>query len=425
MGSAALFVEGATLDGVEVGLRCADGVIAELGPGVAGREGDERVDGVGTAIAPGFINAHTHAAMTLFRGYADDLPLMEWLEQHIWPAEARLEPEDVYWGARLACAEMIRSGTVGFWDMYWQPGATARAAEDAGLRATIGAPLIDGADSAATARLREEAALGLAELDGSGDLISPAFAPHSIYTVSEASLRWLAERSAESGIPIQIHLSEIEAEVEGCLREHGLRPAHYLDRLGVLGPRTLLAHAVWLDDGERDAIAASGATIVTNPSANLKLAVGEIFDYPAARAAGIPVALGTDGAGSNNALDLLGELKQFALIQKHRAGDTGAITATEALAVATGRRAPLLGAAAAPRLGGAADFILVRVETPALALGTLDAGLAYAANATVVDTTVVAGRVLMSGGRLAGEGLERIVAQARERASRLGLWPAK
>ncbi len=416
-----LFVDSATLDGVTVGLRVEAGVIAELGPGVGGHEGDERIDGASLAIVPGFVNAHTHAAMTLFRGYADDLPLMEWLERYIWPAEARLNAEDVYWGARLACAEMIRCGTVAFWDMYWQPGATARAVEEAGLRATIGAPLIDGADPTSTAKLREDAAAGLAELAGAGELVSAALAPHAIYTVSEPSLRWLGELSRAEGIPIQIHLSETEAEVDECLRSRGVRPAEYLSDLGVLGPRTLLAHGVWLDQGERELIAASGASIAANPNANMKLAVGASFDYPAARAAGIPVALGTDGAGSNNALDPLAEVKQFALVQKQRAVDTAAVSAAEALEIARGIRAPLLAAAGAPRVGGPADFLLVKLDTPALAVGALDAGLAYAADPTVIDTTVVAGRVLMRGGRLVGDDIAEIVARVRERVDRLGL----
>jgi 5-methylthioadenosine/S-adenosylhomocysteine deaminase len=293
--------------------------------------------------------------------------------------------------------------------------------EDAGLRATIGAPLIDGADPAGSAKLREDAAAGLAELSGSGELISAALAPHAIYTVSEPSLRWLAELSAADGIPLQIHLSETEAEVDECLRSRGMRPAEYLDGLGVLGPRTLLAHSVWIDQCERELIAASGATIVANPNANMKLAVGSSFDYPAARAAGIPVALGTDGAGSNNALDPLAEVKQFALVQKQRAVDASAVTATEALEIARGIRAPLLGAAGVPRVGGPADFLLVRLDTPALAVGALDAGLAYAADPTVIDTTVVAGRVLMRGGRLAGDDLSEIVGRVRERADRLGV----
>jgi 5-methylthioadenosine/S-adenosylhomocysteine deaminase len=400
-------------------MRAVDGVIAELGPDVVPADGDEVLEGAGMAIVPGFVNAHTHAAMTLFRGFADDLPLMEWLEQHIWPAEQRLVADDVYWGARLACAEMIRGGTVAFWDMYWQPAATARAAIDAGLRATIGAPLIDGADPAAAAALIDAAEAGLGELEGAGDRIGAALAPHAVYTVSERSLRWIGERSAEDGIPVHIHLSETETEVRDCLDAHGVRPAEYLSRAGVLGPRTLLAHAVWLDDAERAVIADSGATVVTNPNANMKLAVGADFDLPAARALEIPLALGTDGAGSNNALDLLAEVKQLALVQKQRARDPAAISAAEALAIGRGDRAPLLGSAGPPRVGAKADFLLVRLDRPALGLGSLDAGLAYAADAGVVDSTVVAGRVLMSGGEVEDEA--EIVARARERAAGLGL----
>jgi 5-methylthioadenosine/S-adenosylhomocysteine deaminase len=225
--------------------------VTELGPEVVPRPGDEVLDGSGTAIVPGFVNAHTHAAMTLFRGYADDLPLMEWLEGHIWPAEARLVAEDVYWGTRLAAAEMIRTGTVAFWDMYWQPGATARAVADAGLRATIAAPLIDGGDPALSEQLRADAETALEELaavQGAGDRIAAALSPHAIYTVSAPSLEWVAERARADGLPIHIHLSETSSEVEECVGAHGVRPAEYLDRLGVLGPSTLLAHGVWLDD---------------------------------------------------------------------------------------------------------------------------------------------------------------------------------
>jgi 5-methylthioadenosine/S-adenosylhomocysteine deaminase len=416
-----LAVEGAILAGERVGLRAEQGRIVELGPGVAARAGDRRIDGAGKALVPGLINGHTHAAMTLFRGYADDLPLMTWLTEHIWPAEAKLTADDVYWGTRLACAEMIRSGTVGFWDMYWQPGATARAVADAGLRARIGAPLIDGADPSGTPKLQDDAARGLEELAGSGPMIAPAFAPHAVYTVSEPSLSWLAEHSANTGIPIHIHLSETEGEVNDCIAKHGVRPAEYLHRLGVLGPRTLLAHSVWLDDHERGLIADAGATVVTNPNANMKLAVGEIFDMPAARKAGIPVALGTDGAGSNNSLDLFGEVKQLALVQKQRSGDAAAVTAEQAWAVATGATAPLLGATPELEVGGAADFLLVDLETPALALGSLEAGLVYAADASVVDTTVVAGEVLLENGEPSAGDLDEVIAKARESAQRLGL----
>ena len=417
---AAFAVEGATLDGEPVGLRVgADGMIAAIGPGVAAAPGEERIDGDGLALLPGLVNGHTHAAMTLFRGFADDLPLMEWLEGHIWPAEARLDADDVYWGTRLACAEMIRTGTVRFWDMYWQPGATARAVADAGLRATIGAPLIDGGDPGGLPKLRDDAAAGFAEVAAVGsDLLTASLAPHAIYTVSNASLEWIAAEAERLEVPIQIHASETEAEVEGCRRANGVRPIEQLDRLGLLGPRALLAHSVWIDERERELIAAAGATVVTNPVANMKLAVGAAFDLPAAQRLGIPVGLGTDGAGSNNSLDLLADAKLLALLQKHSAADAAVASAEDVLAIATGAAAPLLGASPLA-VGVAADFILVRTRTPALGLGSLAAGLVYSASGSVVDTTVVAGRVLMRGGVVAG--VEEIIERARERAARIGV----
>ena len=278
-----LAIEGAMLDGTEVGLLTdGAGTIAALGPGVRGAADDDVIDGAHMALIPGLLNGHTHAAMTLFRGYADDLPLMEWLEGHIWPAEARLDAEDVYWGTRLACCEMIRTGTVRFWDMYWHPEAIARAVSDAGLRATIGAPLIDAGQGEGVATLRRAAADGLEQLAGAPETIAPALAPHAIYTVSEESLRWIAAESERSGLPIQIHVSETEREVQDCSAAHGVRPVELLDRVGLLGERTVLAHAVWLDERERELIAARGATIVTNPVANMKLAVGGVFPLAAA-----------------------------------------------------------------------------------------------------------------------------------------------
>ncbi len=411
-----LAVTNALLDGERVGLRCDGDTIAALGPGVGAEPGDETIDAAGAHLVPPLVNGHTHAAMTLFRGSGGDLPLMPWLEERIWPVEAKLEFEDVYRGAHLACAEMIRGGAGRFWDMYWQPAATARAVEEMGMRATIGAPLIDPAG--AHEQLREAALQSLDALTEFGPLITPALAPHAIYTVSEKSLRWIGELSADRDLPVQIHLSETEQEVEGCIAEHGCRPAFYLDRLGFLSERTILAHGVWLDPDELALIAERGAVVVTNPAANMKLAVGGVFPFPGARAAGVQVGLGTDGAGSNDSLDLLAELKLFALAQKHAAGDPTAIAATEAWAVATGARAPLLGATPLA-VGAPADFLLLRADSPELAIGELSTDLVYAAGAGAVDTTVIAGRVLMRGGKI--DGLEEIVARAAERARGLGL----
>jgi 5-methylthioadenosine/S-adenosylhomocysteine deaminase len=414
-GPSPLTIHGALLDGERVGLRCEGGRIAAIGGDVAALAGEETIDAGGAHLVPPLLNGHTHAAMTLFRGSGGDLPLMPWLEEKIWPVEAKLDADDVYWGARLACAEMTRTGTTRFWDMYWHPEATARAVADAGISAAIGAPLFDHDGDAAGMRKRALASLDhLAEL---GPAITPTLAPHSIYTVSEASLRWIAELSTERELPIQIHLSETEDEVAECLAAYGLRPAAYLDSVGMLSERTVLAHGVWFDREELELIAARGATVVTNPVANMKLAVGGVFPYPAAREAGVAVGLGTDGAGSNDSLDLLSDLKLFALAQKHAAADPTAIASEEAWGIATGARAPRLGATPL-EVGAAADFLLLRPDSE-LSIGDLTSNLVYAAAGSAVDTTVVGGRVLMRGGQLPG--IEETVARAIERARRLGL----
>lgn len=411
-----LTVTGATLDGEPASLRCDDGLIAAIGPEVQPEPGDETIAAGGAPLLPPLVNGHTHAAMTLFRGSGGDLPLMPWLQERIWPVEAKLSEEDVYWGTRLACAEMARAGTTRFWDMYWHPQAAARAVEDAGLRAAVGAPLIDiDGDGAG---LRGTALRSLEQLEQLGPAIRPALAPHAIYTVSEESLRWIGELSRERGVPVQIHLAETEQEVEDCLAAHGARPAAYLDRLGMLSELTLLAHGVWLDQEELELIAARGCTVVANPAANMKLAVGGVFPYPAARAAGVAVGLGTDGAGSNDSLDLLADLKLFALSQKHAAADPTAIAAAEAWEVATGARAPLLGATPLA-VGAAADFVLMRPDAPELSFGDLADDLVYAAAGAAVDTVVVGGEVVVRGGEVPG--LAEIVARARERARGLGL----
>jgi 5-methylthioadenosine/S-adenosylhomocysteine deaminase len=354
--------------------------------------------------------------MTLFRGTGGDLPLMRWLRERIWPVEAKLEPEDVYWGARLACLEMARTGTARFWDMYWHPAQTARAACDAGLRAVVGGPLIESGIEGGDLR---EAAEGTIDAVADTADVVPSLAPHSIYTVGEDSLRWIAERAAADSLPIQIHLSETREEVRDCVTEHGMRPAAYLDSCGLLGERTILAHGVWLDDSELELIAERGSTVVTNPAANMKLAVGGVFPYPQARRAGVAVGLGTDGAGSNDALDLLADLKLFALAQKHAAGEAEAITAAQAWEVATGVQAPALGAGGQLAEGAPADFLILRNGAHELVPGDLTEALVYAAGGSVVDSTIVGGRAVMRHGHVPDEA--EILARAAERAARLGL----
>jgi 5-methylthioadenosine/S-adenosylhomocysteine deaminase len=411
-----LAITGARLEGETVGLRADDGLIAELGPEVEPKAGDEVLDAGGLLLTPPMVNGHTHAAMTLFRGFGDDMPLMEWLQRKIWPAEAKLEPDDVYWGTRLACLEMTRSGTTRFFDMYWHGTEVARAVADAGLRAVISSVMIDQLDPAKGEAMRPEALETLDRLAEAGPQIRPSFGPHAIYTVSSESLTWIAGVAGEREIAIQIHLSETEQEVKDCLEAHGKRPAVYLDDLGFLGPRTVLAHGVWLDDSELELIAERGATVVSNPAANMKLAVGGIFPYPAAARAGVSVGLGTDGVSSNNNLDSFEEVKLFALAQKHSSGDPSTLPATDALEIARGRRSQALGGTPLEP-GQPADFLLLRGSDPQLSAGDLDADFVYAAGGSVVDTTVVAGRVLMRDRVVPGA--DEMVAEVRARAARL------
>jgi 5-methylthioadenosine/S-adenosylhomocysteine deaminase len=265
----------------------------------------------------------------------------------------------------------------------------------------------------------------LDELAGFGDHVNAAVAPHAIYTVGTASLEYAVGLAADRDLPIHIHLSETEGEVTDCVEAHGKRPAFYLDDLGMIGPNTTLAHGVWLDREELELIADRGATVTTNPVANMKLAVGGVFPYPEAARAGVPTALGTDGAGSNNSLDLLADLKVFALAQRHAAVDAEAIPKDEAWAIATGRRSELIGGPGRPALpaadpltvGAPADFIVLDPATPELGLGDLTSSLVYSATGSAVKDTVVDGRILMRDREV--EGQAEILARAGERAARL------
>jgi 5-methylthioadenosine/S-adenosylhomocysteine deaminase len=411
-----LAVTGGLLDGEPVGLRAEDGRIAELGPSVEPRPGDEVIEASGLLLCPPMVNAHTHAAMTLFRGFGDDMPLMEWLRTKIWPAEAKLEADDVYWGTRLACVEMIRSGTTRFFDMYWHGVEVARAVIDSGMRAVVSSVLIDEMDAAKGAGMRAAALESLDRLAEAGPRVVPALGPHAIYTVSPDSLRWVADVASERGIPMHIHLSETEGEVSACIDANGKRPAAYLDELGFLGPQTILAHGVWLDDAELELIAERGSTVAAIPAANMKLAVGGVLPYPAAARAGVALGLGTDGVSSNSNLDMFEEVKLFALTQKHATGDPSTLPATEALTIARGLRSPVLGGTGLAA-GEPADFLLLRGSDPALSAGDPDADLVYAASGAVVDTTVVAGELLMRDRVLPGT--DEIVEEVRSRAARL------
>ena len=417
--SMALTVSGATLAGERVGLRAVDGVIDAIGPEVEAQPGDEVLDATRLALVPGLVNAHTHAAMTLFRGYADDLPLMEWLQRaHLaGRAAARARGRLLGHAARVLGDDPHRARS-GSGTCTGSQAETARAVKDAGLRAVVGAPLIDNKDPAGAPRLLEKARRTIDEIVEAGERAVTAGAR----TARDLhGLRAVAARDRRASRPSARSRSRStsprpRARCSPASRRPACDRRSYLDRCGLLGPRTLLAHCVWLDRDEIDLIVERGATMVTNPVANMKLAVGGIFPYLEAREAGAQVALGTDGAGSNNSLDMLDDVKAFALLQKHVAADPAAVTAREAWEIATGQRSDLVGEPSLTQ-GARADFALVRLNSPGLALGKLDAGLVYAADASAVAVTVVGGRVVYRQGERAEA--EEIIARARERAKLL------
>ncbi len=370
------------------------------------------------AIVPPFYNAHTHAAMTLLRGYADDVELAEWLNDHIWPAEAQLTHEDIYAGSRVAILEMIKSGTVFFNDMYWDQPATARAADEMGVRAAIGLLYLSGPDGATNPRSARTNAELLEVAPDLPDRIQITEAPHSVYTVPESGLRAAAESAASSGRLLHIHVSETSKENADCLAQTGRSPVRYLDDLGVIGPHSILAHCVHLSDEDRAILAERDAVIAHLPTSNMKLCSGQ-FDHASARAAGLRMTLGTDGASSNNSLSMLTEMKLASLSAKIRSGSPTDARDHEVYAMATLASAQAFGIDAGNiAVGRLADALLIDLDQPSLVADhNLESNLVYAADSSVIDTVICDGKILMSGRRVPGE--EEILEQGRAAAARI------
>jgi 5-methylthioadenosine/S-adenosylhomocysteine deaminase len=371
------------------------------------------------AVMPGLVNIHTHSAMTLLRGIADDLPLMEWLHNHIWPAEGanvnRVFCED---GVRLAAAEMIRGGTTCFNDMYFFPDATAHVATESGLRATVGLIVFD-FPTVWASNPDDYIHKGLQlhdELRGS-TRVRTAFAPHAPYTVSDAPLTRVRALADELSLPIHMHLHETAVEVQSGLQAHGVRPWTRLRQLGLLGEDFIAVHMTQLTDAEIAEAATLGVHVAHCPESNLKLASG-FTPLAKLRAAGVNVAIGTDGAASNNDLDVFGELRSAALLAKCVAGDPSAIPAQDALYMATLAGARALGLDSeigSLEKGKQADFIAVDLSAPnTQPVYDVISQLAYAAQAAQVSDVFVAGRALMRSKRLQTIDEAATLAKARE-----------
>jgi 5-methylthioadenosine/S-adenosylhomocysteine deaminase len=372
------------------------------------------------AVIPGLVNMHTHAAMTLFRGYADEMPLMPWLEEKIWPNEAKLTHEDVYWGTKLACLEMIKSGTTAFFDMYHKFPATARAVEEMGIRAMLSSACFDHFQPEQAEKAKAHTNKLFAGMGAYSERIKFALGPHAIYTVSGKLLQWIDTFSKENfNTPIHIHLAETETEVKNSISQFGYTPVRYLNRLGILSPRLTIAHGVYVDDEEIRMLADKGVKVVHNPASNMKLASGIQFKFAEMKKAGIPVAIGTDGCSSSNNLDMIEAMKLASLLGKGWRKDPVALTAGEMLFAATEEGAGMLGFKAGRiEEGYLADLCLVDLNTPAFAPNfNFVSNLVYAANGSCVDTVVCDGKILMQNKQVPGE--EEIIEQTTQIAYNL------
>ncbi len=358
-------------------------------------------------LIPGLVNLHTHAAMTLLRGLADDLPLHDWLHNHIWPAEAgHVSAQFVHDGTLLACAEMLRGGITCFNDMYFYPEATAEAALASGMRAAIGLITIDSPTSYA-ADADDYLARGMATRDELRDepLLSFCLAPHAPYTVSDRNFAKVLTLAEQCDLPIHLHLHETIGEIEESVRNFGVRPLDRLYRLGLLSPGLIAAHGVHLNDDEIALLAQHGCSIAHCPSSNLKLASG-ISPIAALAAKGVNIGLGTDGAASNNRLDIFQEMRLAALLAKGVSGDAQAVGAHEALRMATLGGAQALGLdqhIGSLSSGKAADLCAVEINNASLVPCYDPASvLVYAAGREHISDVWVNGQSRVADGRLLG-----------------------
>ncbi len=405
-------------------LEAVDGAISYVGPAdelqPAG-EPDELIDGSGCLLLPGLINAHTHAAMTLFRGAADDMPLDPWLREKIWPVEARLSEDDIYWGTMLGIAEMVRAGVTCFNDMYHQPRVGTRAAEDAGMRMCPSGVLLGILPTAED--MLADAIEFTREYAGREDCcIHPMLAPHAPYTCPREMLERVIAAALDLGVPIHIHLAETDENVRWAMANYGRRPVQAMDEVGLFDAQVLAAHCVHLDAWDIEIVTERAVGVAHCPGSNLKLASG-MAPAHALLQAGALVGLGTDGCGSNNNLDLLEEARLAALIAKVREDDPTAVAAGAALRMATigGAHALHLGETIGSlEAGKRCDCILVDLQAPHLQPHhSLVSHLVYAAQPGDVCTTIVDGRVLMRDRELLTIDLDETIARVSESAARL------
>jgi len=412
-----LLINNVLLNGRTVDILIEGNTIAKIGNVERSGAIDRIIDGARKAAIPAFINGHTHAAMTLFRGFADDMPLEPWLQEKIWPHEARLTDEYVYWGTRLACLEMIKTGTTLFHDMYWHLPAVIQAVEDSGIRAVLSEVLMN---VAGKAQEEQQKNVALEALNvGFGSRIQFSIAPHAIYTADAELLKWSKQLADKHGLLIHIHLSETKAEVEYAQKNYGLTPVAYLHSLGILDENTVAAHCVHLDNHDIEHLANARTKVIHNPNSNMKLASGVGFRYHDLKTAGVTVGLGTDGCASSNNLDMIEAMKTASLLCKASFNDPTAMPVQDAFDLATKNGATIINNRLGEiKEGNLADLCLIDLNRPEMTpCHHFLSNLIYASNGNSVDTVICDGEIIMQNRKVKDEQL--IMDKAAEVAQKL------
>lgn len=382
-------------------------------------KGNTLIGGRGRAVFPGFINTHTHASMVYFRGLADDLPLQEWLEKHIWPAETKwLNREFVSDAIELALLEMLKAGITTYADQYFYQDTAGEKAEKFGMRGVLGAGVID--FPSLYAQSSDDYFRNAEDLINkwmNSTLITPSIAPHATYTCGTANYKRAKEMSDRYNVPLHTHLAETEFEVAECIKRYGKSPVAYLDSIGVLSDRLFAAHCIWVTDTEIDLLAKRGTGVAHCVESNLKLASG-MAPIPKMLKAGVTIGLGTDGAASNNDLSILGELQTVAKLHKAVSKDPTVIDAKTALSMATAKGAEIIGLSdrtGSLKPGKAADLVIADLKKPHLTpMYDVFSHIAYCLRPSDIETVMVNGRIVVDGCRLMTADEEDILKRARE-----------
>ncbi|MFA5641834.1 MAG: amidohydrolase [Bacteroidales bacterium] len=365
----------------------------------------EVINGNGKAIIPGFMNMHTHAAMTLMRGIGEDMTLKDWLFNKIWPTEQKLDGELIYWGTKLACLEMLKTGTTFFNDQYWYLEEAVKATAEMGLRSIQPYVILDLGDRSKASKIKEECTQAWENSKRWGPLNSFAIGIHAPYSVSEEMIVWATNFAKERDLLVHIHVSETESENQESIAKHGLTPTAYLDKLGVLGPNVIAAHCLWIDNDDMAILAKRGVKVVHNINSNLKIASGYKFRYNEFRDSGVVLTLGTDGCASSNNLDMLETMKTTALLQKGWRGDATAMPINELMDLSTKNAGLAIGVnCGIIKEGALADLTIIDIDNYAFTPNiNLYANLIYSANSSCVNTVICNGKILMRERKVKGQ----------------------